>query len=221
MSAGGILFDFNGVIADDEVLHFETLAAVLHGHGITLSRDQYNAELMALTDQERFRQVFERAGLPTDRQILLYAVEQKAELYEDRARRELGLVRGVRSFIEAATAAGMTLGVGSNALRREVEFVLQMKTLRDHFDTIVSGDEVERCKPDPLTFERARMRLRLDREHCVVIEHSPAGIAAARAAGFRCIAIASSLPAGSLQHADQVWADFSGRFPADLPWTDA
>lgn len=75
MPAGGILFDFNGVIADDEVLHFETLAAVLHGHGITLSRDQYNAELMALTDQERFRQVFERAGLPTDKQMLLYAVE--------------------------------------------------------------------------------------------------------------------------------------------------
>ncbi len=221
MLARGILFDFNGVIADDEALHFEALSATLAAHGISLSREQYNAEFLGLDDRECFRRSFERAGMPADKRMLQHAIEQKADVYEDLARRTLGLVKGAQEFIEAATAAGMVLGIASSALRREVEFVLQMTALRENFETIVSAEEVERCKPDPQAFERARQRLRLTREECVVIEDSPAGIAAAKAGGFRCVAIASSLPAEALQDADLVWADFSGHFPTDLPWADA
>jgi HAD superfamily hydrolase (TIGR01509 family) len=221
MLARGILFDFNGVIAHDEALHFEALSATLAAHGISLTREQYYADFLGLNDRECFRRSFEAAGRAPDKFTLQHAVEQKADIYEDKARARLELVAGVRDFIEAASAARMVLGVASSALKREVEFVLQMKSLREYFETIVSAEEVERCKPDPQTFERARQRLRLAREECVVIEDSLPGIEAARAGGFRCLAIASSLPAEALAGADMVWNDFSGKLPADLPWSDA
>jgi HAD superfamily hydrolase (TIGR01509 family) len=190
MLARGILFDFNGVIANDEGLHFEALSATLAAHGITLAREQYYADFLGLNDRECFRRGFEAAGRRPDRFVLQHAVEQKADIYEDIARARLELVAGVRNFIEAASAARMVLGVASSALLREVEFVLQMQSLREHFETIVSAEAVERCKPDPQTFERARQRLRLAREECVVIEDSLPGIEGAMAGGFRCVAFA-------------------------------
>ncbi len=221
MLARGILFDFNGVIANDEALHFEALSATLAAHGIALAREDYYGKFLGLDDRECFRRSFEAAGRTPEPFLLRHAVEQKAGLYEDFARARLELVPGVRDFIEAASAAGMALGVASSALLREVEFVLQMANLRDHFETLVSAEQVERCKPDPQIFERARQRMRLATEECVVIEDSLPGIEAALAGRFRCVAIASSLPASALTHADMVWNDFDGHHPADLPWTDA
>ncbi|HET8632901.1 MAG TPA: HAD family phosphatase [Gemmatimonadales bacterium] len=221
MLARGILFDFNGVIANDEALHFEALSATLAAHGISLAREEYYGNFLGLDDRECFRRSFEAAGRRPEPFLLHHAVEQKADIYEDIARARLTLVPGVRGFIEAASSARMALGVASSALLREVEFVLQMTDLREHFETLVSAEQVERCKPDPQTFERARQRMRLSREECVVIEDSLPGIEAAKAGGFRCVAIASSLPAGALANADLVWHDFDGHHPADLPWADA
>ena len=59
MLARGILFDFNGVIADDEALHLEALTATLAAHGIPLSREQYYTEFLGLDDRECFRRSFE------------------------------------------------------------------------------------------------------------------------------------------------------------------
>ena len=176
MLARGILFDFNGVIANDEGLHFEALSATLAAHGIALTQEEYYGKFLGLDDRECFRRSFEAAGRKPEPFLLHHAVEQKAELYEDIARARLELVPGVRNFIEAASAARMALGVASCALLREVEFVLQMTNLREHFETLVSAEQLERCKPDPQVFERARVRMRLAREECVVIEDSLPGV---------------------------------------------
>jgi HAD superfamily hydrolase (TIGR01509 family) len=221
MLARGILFDFNGVIANDEPLHFRALTAVLAGHDIALTRDQYFTDLLGLDDQASFAACFERAGRKTDKFQLDWAVEQKALVYEDLAREELELVPGVADFIEAAATARIALAVASSALRREIEFILEMRGLREYFEAIVSAEEVRCRKPDPQAFQLAAKRLQLQPADCVVIEDSLSGIAAARAGGFRSVAIASSLPAGSLGAADLVWNDFTSRYPNDLPWADA
>ncbi len=221
MLARGILFDFNGVIANDEALHFEALAATLATHGIPLTRERYLADLLGLDDRECLRRALAAAGQPADARTLRHAAEQKAGIYEALAGVRMTLVPGAREFVEAASGAGMVLGIASSALRREVESVLDANLLREHFEVIISANEVERCKPDPQSFESARLRLRLTRDECVVVEDSRPGIAAARAGGFRCAAIASSLPPEALGEADVVWNDFTGHHPADLPWTDA
>lgn len=221
MLARGILFDFNGVIANDESLHFRALTAVLAGHDITVTREQYDTSLLGLDDRATFATCFERAGRTADKFQLDWAVEQKALVYEELARDELELVPGVADFIDAAATARIALAVASSALRREVEFVLEMRGLRDYFETVVSAEDVRSRKPDPQVFLMAAQRLRLRPADCVVIEDSPPGIAAAQSGGFRSVAITSSLPASALAGADLVWDAFTGRYPNDLPWADA
>jgi sugar-phosphatase len=127
-------------------------------------------------------------------------------------------VPGALEFVRAAARDGYRLAVVSGALRREVELVLREAGLGTYFNVIVAAEDVRACKPDPEGYLRAREQLGVLPEQCVVIEDSLPGLAAARAAGMRCVMVATSHPAAELAAADLVWPDLSGRHPRELPW---
>ncbi len=213
-----ILFDFNGVIIDDEPLHCDALIATLATYGYTLDRERYYREYLGFDDRECFRYTFERLGWPADEQRLRQAIERKAALYERAVRASMELVPGAAEFVRTAGALGYRLAVVSGALRREVELVLREAGLRELFGAIVAAEDVTACKPDPQGYRRAAELLQIPPRHCVVIEDSLPGLAAARAAGMRCVMLATSHAPEELRMAELVWPDLSGRHPDDLPW---
>lgn len=215
-----ILFDFNGVIVDDEPQHCEALIATLAHYGLALDRETYYREYLGFDDRECFRHAFRRLGVPADEAALREAIERKAAAYEASIRRRLTLVPGAAEFIRAAAASGVRLAVVSGALRREIELVLGAAGLREHFEQVVAAEDVAACKPDPQGYEAARRALGLAAARCVVIEDSLPGLAAARAAGMPCAMVTTSHPREALVGADCVWDDFVGRWPAELPWGD-
>jgi HAD superfamily hydrolase (TIGR01509 family) len=216
-----ILFDFNGVIVDDEPQHCDALIATLAEYGCALDRDGYYRDYLGFDDRECFRFTFERTGRPADDAAIDDAIERKAAHYERSIRETMRLVPGSAEFIRAAAADGIRLAVVSGALRREIDLVLGEAGLREHFGPIVAAEDVAACKPSPLGYNAARAALDLPPESCVVIEDSLPGLEAARAAGLRCAMVATSHPAGALAGADAVWPDLAGRTPRDLPWSGA
>jgi HAD superfamily hydrolase (TIGR01509 family) len=214
-----ILFDFNGVIIDDEPQHCDALIATLAEHGYALDRDAYYREYLGFDDRECFRFTFARLGRPSDESALQSAIERKNEHYERSVRASLRLVPGATDFIETAALDGIQLGIVSGAQRREIELVLELTGLRPHFSEIVAAEDVSACKPDPQGYHRGREQLGVSPDRCVVIEDSLPGLAAARGAGLRCAMLATSHDAGACAGADLVWQDFTGHSPADLPWS--
>src|SRR5918912_3729141 len=97
-----ILFDFNGVIVDDEPQHCEALITTLGEAGYALDRDTYYREYLGFDDRECFRFTFARMGRPADEPALLKAIERKNAHYERAIRNSLRLVEGAADFIEAA-----------------------------------------------------------------------------------------------------------------------
>lgn len=217
MSAA-ILFDFNGVIIDDEPQHCDALIATLDEYGYALDRDSYYREYLGFDDRECFRFSFGRMGRAADEPAVLEAIERKNVHYERALRDSMQLVPGARDFIESAALDGFQLAIVSGALRREIELVLGLTGLRAHFSEIVAAEDVSACKPDPQGFNRARAQLAVPPGRCVVIEDSLPGLAAARAAGLRCAMVATSHGAEACVGADLVWHDFAGHEPAELPW---
>lgn len=213
-----ILFDFNGVIVDDEPQHCESLIATLATFGCALDREGYYRDYLGFDDRACFRFAFARMGRDPDAALLDEAIERKAVRYEQAIRASLALVPGAAEFIRAAVEEGHRLAVVSGALRREIEFVLATAGLRRHFEFLVAAEDVEACKPDPRGYRLARERLGLPAASCMVIEDSLPGLRAAHAAGLRCTMIATSHPAEDLAGADLVWANLSGVHPRDLPW---
>jgi HAD superfamily hydrolase (TIGR01509 family) len=214
----GIIFDFNGVIIDDEPQHCDALIATLAEYGYALDRDAYYREYLGFDDRECFRYSFGRLGRPVDEASLQEAIERKNARYERAIRGELRLVPGAAEFIENAALDGFQLAIVSGALRREIEMVLDLTGLRPHFAEIVAAEDVSACKPDPEGMNRARAALALAPRRMVVVEDSLPGLAAARAAGLRCAMLSTSHPEDAIAGADLVWRDFVGHAPPELPW---
>jgi HAD superfamily hydrolase (TIGR01509 family) len=214
-----ILFDFNGVVVNDEPQHCEALIATLSTYGYTLDREGYYRDYLGFDDRECFRFTFQRMGREASTALIHEAIERKALLYERAIRASLQLVPGAAEFIRSAAGEGYRLAIVSGALRREIDLVLKEADLRQHFEFLVAAEDVAACKPDPQGYLLARERLGMPAAACVVIEDSLPGLKAARAAGMRCAMISTSHPPEELAGADLIWTNLSGYHPRDLPWT--
>jgi len=215
-----ILFDFNGVIVDDEPQHCEALIATLATYGYPLDRAGYYRDYLGFDDRECFRFTFERMGRTPESTLLHEAIERKAALYEQAIRDSMELVPGAAEFIRAAAAEGYRLAIVSGALRREIELVLGEAGLRRQFEFLVAAEDVSACKPDPQGYRAALASLGVPPSQAVVIEDSRPGLEAARGAGLRCAMITTSHPTEELEGADLIWEDLSGHAPRELPWAD-
>ncbi len=214
-----LLFDFNGVIADDEEQHFEALRAVLAGEGLPLTRDQYYADYLGFDDRMCFVEAFRRAGRSLTSEHLERLVTGKSGTYERLIQRSLSLVPSAAEFVRRA-AQHFRLGVVSGALRREVDLVLERTGLGRFFEVIIAAEDVPRCKPDPAGYLAAHAVLNRRRPiavgRCLAIEDSLPGLRAARAAGMRCAMLSTSHEPAALAGADVVWTSFADHEPAEL-----
>ncbi len=204
-----VIFDFDGVIADAEPLHYKTISSVLSEVGVDLSRDDYYARYLAYDDKTCFVEALRSVGLEPEPSLIADLMERKERLFLREA--ELGdvIFPGVRELL-AGLQGRCLIAIGSAARREEIELILGRAGLLEGFDVVVSADEVERCKPNPEVFLKAHEALcristhPFERDECVVIEDSPAGIEAALWAGMRCVAVAHTYPAQLLGRADMV-----------------
>ncbi|HXF96203.1 MAG TPA: HAD family phosphatase [Gemmatimonadales bacterium] len=214
-----VLFDFNGVLVDDEEHHCAALRIALEAEGIELSREVYYAEYLGFDDRRCVVEAFRRAGRTPTAEHLDRLIAAKARVYEELIARDLVLVPGAAEFVRGA-AARFRLAVVSGALRREIDLVLERTGLRPYFEAIFAAEDVRRCKPHPEGYLAARATLdraaRLPHGHCVVIEDSLPGLEAARAADMPCVMLSTSHPAAALSAADLVWESFAGHDPAEL-----
>jgi len=209
-----ILFDFNGVLVDDEPIHLEIFQRVLAEEGISLSAEDYQARYLGLDDRACFAAVLAAAGEPATVPRLMRLIARKASYYQERIRRSgYPFFPGAVELVAALAAGGRMLGVVSGALREEVEGALRQAGLLGRFKVLVTAEDVEESKPDPQGYLRALEALnsqpplpeRLLHPHEVLaVEDSPAGLAAAAAVGLATLAIAHSYPAGRLREADVV-----------------
>jgi len=214
-----IIFDFDGVIADTEPLHYRAAAAVLAARDIHVSETDFYERLMGLSDEAFFRQVLHEAGRPVTGRVLHDLLVEKNNRYEAGMFGELRPLPGVPEFVAAAARRGPT-AVCSGARRFEIEALLSHFQLRPFIHTIVSIDEARVSKPDPTGYRMTLRSLRnshpnLAPGECLVIEDSLHGIAAARAAEMRVLAVQTHYDASQLSSAHACVANLESLSPDD------
>ena len=219
-----LIFDFDGVIADSEPIHFTMLQRVLGEIGLFLSKDEYYASYLGYDDKGCFKAALAAQGRPSTPTDVADLVARKARMFLADLREHLVIYPGVREFVHDA-ASHYRLAVASGALRDEIDFVLEQAGLKKQFEHITSAEDVVYGKPDPEPFLHALASLNraaasgsttITPEDCAVIEDSIPGIRAARAAGMRVVAVANTHPQGDLTEADVVIASLAEFTVADL-----
>lgn len=187
MTLAAVLFDCDGVLVDSEDIAFDLLMDEFASHGLTLPRARMEAEVLGLTMAgvaERARAL--GAALPQDWVPRFYE-----RLY---ARLEQGtpLIPGIMEVLDRLDAAGIPYAVGSNGSDRKMEITLgQHPALWARLQgRMFSGQTLGTPKPAPGLWLHAARALGADPARCTVVEDSPTGARAARAAGMRCFAYA-------------------------------
>ena len=209
-----ILFDFNGVLVDDEPIHLEIFQRVLAEEGIALSVEDYYDRYLGLDDRACFAAVLAAAGEPATVPRLMRLIARKASYYQERIRRGgYPFFAGAVDLVASLAAGRRMLGVVSGALREEVEGALRQAGILDRFKVLITAEDVAEGKPNPEGYLRAMEALnsqpplpeRLLHPHEVLaVEDSPAGLAAARDLGLATLGLAHSFPAHRLRGADAV-----------------
>ncbi len=205
MAILAVIFDFNGVLVDDEHVHFELFGEVLATLGVPLDEPAYIDRYLGFDDRGAFSAALIDAGRDAPPALVDELIARKAARYAEVAE------AGLRFFPSAAeTLAGLAgrypVAICSGALRAEIEYALRRLRIRDRVQSITSAEDTERCKPDPEGYLIALDRLRTDLPdlaagQCLVIEDSLAGIEAARAAGMVAVGVTHTYRRDELERA--------------------
>jgi HAD superfamily hydrolase (TIGR01509 family) len=182
-----ILFDFDGVLADTEPVHWACWAEVLKPFGIALEWDYYRDHAIGIDDKDMLRALGGLAKPPLDWRKLFAEYPRKKELFRQRVLSHPPFEPALDAFLENLHRT-YRLAVVTSSARGEIDPLLAAGGLRHYFDALVGAEDVTRYKPDPEPYRKAAELLCAHRP--LVVEDSAAGLASGRAAGFAVLAIA-------------------------------
>ena len=164
MGIAAVIFDFNGVLIDDESVHCALFQEVLAQEGVTITERDYHDRYMGYDDRGCFEAALRDAGQLTTKPRLDDLIARKARRYVQVAE------QGLRFFPAAAEtlrtiAARWPVAICSGALRSEIEYALRRMGCLDQVRAIISAEDTDKCKPDPEGYRLALAALRVDRNH--------------------------------------------------------
>jgi HAD superfamily hydrolase (TIGR01509 family) len=197
LTLAAVIFDCDGVLVDSEPASARAWQSTLSRFGYQLSEQEFS-QFIGTTDRELARVLGDRIGHPAP-ELLATAEEEMRK----------ALTGGLRAFPDALRLLGrldgLGLAVASNSDRWRLDCVLEAAGLGASFEVEVAADDVEAPKPAPFVYLEASRRLGIDPGSGLVIEDSPTGVAAARGAGMRVVAVdRGHFPLPALSGADQV-----------------
>lgn len=203
----GVIFDMDGVIVDNHHYHFSAWMEFAKRYNFKLNEDIYRDQFNGKTNKDLFKMVFGDDITADD--IQKYA-EEKEGLYHDLYSKHMKAHTGLLDFLEYLRANHIRMALGTSAPTMNVDFILDNLKLRQYFNTIVDGSQVDKGKPDPQVYQLCVNKLGLEPKECVVFEDSLAGLESGERAGCTIIAVATSHKASELKgKTDNIIHDFT------------
>jgi beta-phosphoglucomutase len=211
-----IIFDFDGIIVDTEPLHYRAFQEILIPLGLGYSWEVYLRSYIGFDDRDAFRDAFQTAGRSLKDRELQALVKGKGVAFQRIVASGVEVYPGVVELVRSI-AGRLPLALCSGALPSDIDPILKQLGIAGLFDVIVTAADVQASKPDPESYALAVAGLNSvhpDREivpgFCLAIEDTPAGIASARGAGLKVLAVTNSYPEENLAAADRVIATLAG-----------
>jgi beta-phosphoglucomutase len=188
-----ILFDFDGVLADSEPVHFECWQEILRRFDLDLDWKTYCEQGIGISDRKLLAFLSERANPPVDVELLIAEFPRKKDMFRARMLKRQPFSAEVFELLQELR--GYRLAVVTSSGQTEVEPILERAGLRNYFQAIVYGGDVQQHKPAPDPYLLAVERLGV--RSALAVEDSNAGEASARAAGLDVLRVgtASEMPA--------------------------
>jgi len=212
----GVIFDMDGVLLDSEPFICKAACMMFAERGLKVQPEDF-LPFVGAGENRYIGGVAEKYGFGVE----INEVKKRTyDIYLQIIQGQLHALPGVYDFLDACRAAGKELALATSADRRKAEGNLrEIRLPWSSFNAIVTGEDVVRKKPDPEIFVTAAGRLGLDPRDCLVVEDAVNGVAAARSAGSRCLALTTSFTRAQLAGADWFAPTLAEAPPEVLNWS--
>lgn len=216
------MFDLDGTLADNMHWHARAFQAFVQRHSLPPITEATRRRIDGKRNAEIMPILFER---PLSAAEVTSLAWEKEEMYREFSRGGLQPIRGLLELLDALESQSIPTAVATSAPRENVVHTLGELGLAGRFGAVALSDDVPRGKPFPDVYLRAADGLGVDPSGCLAFEDAPVGVAAARAAGMRCLALTSTFPAEAFRTADSppnaVCADYVEYLQLEGQWLTA
>ena len=209
-----IVFDLDGLIVDTESVVQNVWRSIFEWHDCSFTEEEWSHAVGGEGDFRPLEALNERSRVPV---VGVADLLQNIKLQIEVRLEGIAPLPGVVSWMEEARQLGVRVGVASNSPREWVEARLNQVGVRQLIDTVSCRDESERAKPAPDIYLKACFRLGTAPHRSVAVEDSRTGVAAAKSAGLRCIAVPNRLT----RHHDLSAADLIVNSLASVDFVEA
>ncbi len=183
-----VLWDNDGILVDTETLFFETTREAFASEGLALTRERWVKSYLG--EGRSSREIARSLGLPDEASAPM--LEERNETYRRRLAAGVPVRPGVREALEALRGRVRQALVTSSP-RDQIDLIHRDTGLLEYFECLVTSDDCERIKPAPDPYLTAMGRMGLSPDRCLAVEDSARGVAAAGAAGVRCLVVPHEL----------------------------
>ncbi len=197
---GGVVWDLDGVLADTAAQHFSAWRDALKKRGIDFSQEDFS-QTFGMRNEEIIKKILGDSISGEDMQSI---AQEKELAFRSQISGALQSLPGVMKLLKELKDNNYRMALATSAPLENAKVILETLGITEYFDAIVSGEDVEKGKPDPEVFLKAAKRIDVKASNCLVFEDSIAGIQAAKGAGMKCIAVSITHTVEKLSLADLV-----------------
>lgn len=205
----GVIWDMDGVLVNTGDFHFQAWQASLSEFKLSITLEEFQSTF-GMNNALILKTLY---GIEPGTAQSIQISDRKETLFREAARGNTVLLPGVREWLERLHQQGINQAIATSAPPMNIEVLLEGLQIDSYLTAIVSGDHLK-GKPDPAVFIKAAREIGIAPERCIVVEDAVAGVAGARNAGMKCIAVTTTNPANALSEADIVVASLD-QLPPD------
>ncbi len=198
-----VIFDMDGVVVDGMPYHIKSWKEALSTIDMAVS-DLEIYLMEGMTGRETMEIFIKKSNRSISNETAERVIKLKRKIFNDIF--TVTLIKGIKDFLLKLKERQYNLALVTGTRLEVVKKVLKMG-LDNVFEVIVTGEMVDKGKPDPEPYLKAVDKLNAKKEDCIVIENAPAGITSAKSAGLTCFAVQTSLPEEYLKEADRIFQD--------------
>jgi beta-phosphoglucomutase family hydrolase len=202
-----VIFDMDGVLVDSEPIYFEIENHLFSYFHVEVSKKQHEA-FVGISIEDMWDKLIKDNNLKYSKESIVehhkkYVINHMENLAQ------LSLTKNVEELLEDLKEKDIKIGLASSSPKQLINIILSKLHIKNYFEVIVSGDEVEKSKPYPEIFLKTAKLLGVEPKKCVVIEDSSNGVKAANNAGMKCIGFLNvNSGKQNLENADMIIREF-------------
>ncbi len=208
----GIIFDMDGTMVDNMMVHHRAWQQKLAEWGMAMTIEEVMEKVHGI-NEEILARLFGDRFTPEERRKLSF---EKEEAYRQIFKPELRLIDGLPELLEDLHKQGVPMGVGSAAPPENVDFVMDNLQIRHYFRAIKHSRDVEKGKPDPEIYHKVADEMGLQTEDILIFEDSPVGAESARRAGSPLVVVTTTHKKEEFTHLPNVLAFVDDFRPIDI-----